>query len=50
LTSKQKASQSRLPGIAAIVFAVIGIFVIAAAFLTRGRFSDTGADKPIVPG
>jgi hypothetical protein len=37
-------------GYAAAVFVVLGLLLIGLALLTRGTFSHTGQDKPVVPG
>jgi hypothetical protein len=37
-------------GYAAAVFIVLGLLLLSLAFLTRGSFSHTGQDKPVVPG
>jgi hypothetical protein len=37
-------------GYAAAVFITVGLLLLALSFLTRGAFSHTGQDKPVVPG
>ncbi|MEA3213543.1 MAG: hypothetical protein QOE70_6600 [Chthoniobacter sp.] len=37
-------------GIPAALFVTVGALLILMAFLTRGRFSPTGQDNPVVPG
>lgn len=37
-------------GAPAVLFVVLGAALVLLAFLTRGRFSPTGQDNPIVPG
>lgn len=37
-------------GVPAVLFVVLGLSLIVMAFLTRGRFSPTGQDNPVVPG
>jgi hypothetical protein len=37
-------------GYAAAAFIILGLMMLGLAFLTRGNFSHTGQDKPVVPG
>jgi hypothetical protein len=37
-------------GLPAVLFVILGLSLIAMAFMTRGQFSHTGRDQPIVPG
>jgi hypothetical protein len=37
-------------GAPAVLFVVLGLLLMALAFLTRGRFSHTGQDNPVLPG
>jgi hypothetical protein len=37
-------------GFAAAVFICVGLLMVGLAFLTGGKFSPTGQDKPVVPG
>lgn len=37
-------------GLPAVLFVILGLGLIVMAFLTRGRFSPTGQDNPVVPG
>ena len=37
-------------GARAVLFVILGLFLIGLAFKTRGQFSPSGQDQPIVPG
>lgn len=37
-------------GVPAVLFILAGAILILLTFLTRGRFSPTGLDHPIIPG
>lgn len=37
-------------GIPAVLFVALGAVLVSLAFLTRGQFSPTGQDNPVVPG
>lgn len=37
-------------GIPAVLFVAVGVCLVSLAFLTRGQFSPTGQDNPVVPG
>ena len=39
-----------LGGLPAVLFVILGLLLVFMAFMTRGQFSHTGRDQPIVPG
>jgi hypothetical protein len=37
-------------GAPAVLFVILGLLLMVLAFLTRGQFSHSGQDQPVVPG